>query len=85
MEMILSVESLCALIESTDYILQINYCNSLFFWFGKFGRRVVEKNKKQNIEKLMMSRANYNIITNKIDFKSFRSFFKSIFLFNVNK
>lgn len=59
--MILNMESLCALIESTDYILQINYFNSLFFWFEKFGRRVVEKNQKQNIEKLM-SCANYNII-----------------------
>lgn len=60
MEMILNMVSLCALIESTDYILQINYFNSLFFWFEKF-ERVVEKNQKQNIEKLM-SRGNYNII-----------------------
>lgn len=58
--MILNMVSLCALIESTDYILQINYFNSLFFWFEKF-ERVVEKNQKQNIEKLM-SRGNYNII-----------------------
>lgn len=59
--MILNMESLGALIESTDYILQINYFNSLFFWFKKLGRRVVEKNQKQNIEKLMGC-ANYNII-----------------------
>lgn len=61
MEMILNMESLCTLIESTDYILQINYFNSLFFWFEKFERKVVEKNQKQNIEKLM-SCADYNII-----------------------